>query len=220
MKKTYIYILFAMMAVLCAGLSSCSETNGDEDEFADWKTRNEQYFSSAYADAKSKSLEHGDQWKVIRNFSLNSEVATHDYDNIIVEVLKAGTGSGCPFYTDSVKVHYSGRLIPSKSYPQGKLFDQSWTGDYNLATMQPATFAVNRVVDGFATALQYMHIGDRWRVTIPYQLGYGSSTDPGAAYSTLIFDMTLVAYFRVEAPTQAPAKTGESKGVKGHWVYE
>ena len=209
-----------MMAVLSAGLSSCSETNGDDDEFADWKTRNEQYFSSVYADVKTKSLEHGDQWKVIRNYSLNSEVATHDYDNIAVEVLKAGTGSGCPFFTDSVKVHYSGRLMPSKSYQQGKLFDQSWTGDYNLSTMKPLTFAVNRVVDGFATALQNMHIGDRWRVTIPYQLGYGSASDPGEAYSTLVFDITLVGYFRVEAPAAAPAKGGKPNGVRGHWVYE
>ena len=37
-----------------------------------------------------------------------------------------------------------------------------------------------------------MHRGDYWRVTIPYQLGYGTS-DNGAipAYSTLIFDLWL-----------------------------
>jgi len=42
-----------------------------------------------------------------------------------------------------------------------------------------------------------MHIGDRWKVYMPYQLAYGesgSSSIPG--YSTLVFDMTLVAYYR------------------------
>jgi len=53
------------------------------------------------------------------------------------------------------------------------------------------------VVSGLATALQKMHIGDRWLVYIPYNLGYGES-DSGSvpAYPTLIFDVTLTAYYR------------------------
>lgn len=221
MKKTYFYMLFAMMTVVLASLSSCSETNNDDNEFADWKNRNEQYFSKAYTEALEHSSSGNSEWKVIRSTTLNEEVATHDYDHIIVKVLTAGTGSGCPMYTDSVKVHYSGRLIPSSSYSTGYVFDQSWTGDYNLQTMSPRTFAVSGVVKGFATALQNMHIGDRWEVTMPYQLGYDSSDTPGAAYSTLIFDVTLVGYFRVAAPSAAPAKDG--KGVvhtTGQWIYE
>jgi FKBP-type peptidyl-prolyl cis-trans isomerase FklB len=54
---------------------------------------------------------------------------------------------------------------------------------------------VDAVLEGFATALQHMHRGDHWRVTIPYQLGYGTSdynSIPG--YSTLIFDIRLVDF--------------------------
>ena len=57
-------------------------------------------------------------------------------------------------------------------------------------------FAVGSVVDGFSTALQHMRKGDKWRVYIPYELGYGTSdasTIPG--YSTLIFDITMVDFW-------------------------
>ena len=212
-----------MTVLLAGGLSSCSETKDDDNEFANWKERNEQYFSKAYTSAKQLSDNGDAKWKVLRSLTLNEDVATHDYDHVVVEVLNEGNGSGCPIYSDSVKVHYSGRLIPSANYPEGKVFDQSWTGDYNLATMVPATFNLNTLVRGFSTAVQSMHIGDRWRVTIPHQLGYGSGTNVGQAYSTLIFDITLVAYYHGVEPSAAPAKGGiknTTTNAGGHWVYE
>jgi FKBP-type peptidyl-prolyl cis-trans isomerase FklB len=62
--------------------------------------------------------------------------------------------------------------------------------------MSAVILRTNYVVDGFSTALQNMHIGDRWLVYIPYTLGYGT-TDSGTipAYSTLVFDITLLAYY-------------------------
>ena len=54
---------------------------------------------------------------------------------------------------------------------------------------------VNGVLEGFATALQHMHRGDHWRVTIPHQLGYGASGTTGIpGYSTLIFEIRLVDF--------------------------
>ena len=77
------------------------------------------------------------------------------------------------------------------------MFDSSYQGDYDVTTARPVTFCVGALVDGFATALQHMHIGDQWRVYIPYQLGYGSSEKTGIpAFSTLVFDIALVNYFK------------------------
>jgi len=39
----------------------------------------------------------------------------------------------------------------------------------------PAELTVSEMVDGFATALQNMHPGDRWEIWIPQQMGYGSA---------------------------------------------
>ena len=196
MKKFNIFALSALVAVLIAGLASCSETSDEVEEYADWQNVNATYFDKTYAEAKQKANAGDASCKVLRAYNIDEKVATHSYDHIVVNVLKVGNGSGCPIYTDSVKVHYSGRLLPSASYPNGKVFDQSWTGDFDEATAKPSTFAVGgNIVNGFSTVLQYMHIGDKWRVYIPYQLGYNDKASGSVpAYSTLIFDMELVHY--------------------------
>ena len=211
--KIPLIILYLLALLAPVGLlSSCSESDNEEEEFPNWKKTNEQYFNNLYAMAKS-SADMGDKsWKVIRQWSLEESTAKDPYDYIVVNVLENGTGSGCPLYTDSVKVHYEGRLLPSTSYPDGYVFDKSFTGEFNPATALPAKFAVSGMIDGFTTALQYMHIGDRWKVYIPYQLGYGSSASGSIpAYSTLVFDVTLVSYYRagVEVPdSKARPATG------------
>ena len=43
-------------------------------------------------------------------------------------------------------------------------------------------------------AMQQMHIGDRWEIYIPAEMGYGKFTQPGIpGGSTLIFDIELLA---------------------------
>ncbi len=213
--KIHLIILYLLALLAPVGLlSSCSESDNEEEEFPNWKKTNEQYFNNLYAMAKS-SADMGDKsWKVIRKWSLEESTAKDPYDYIVVNVLENGTGSGCPLYTDSVKVHYEGRLLPSTSYPDGYVFDKSFTGEFNPATALPAKFAVSGMIDGFTTALQYMHIGDRWKVYIPYQLGYGktaSGSIPAYSTSTLVFDVTLVSYYRagVEVPdSKARPATG------------
>lgn len=221
MKKFRLYILFAFMAALTSGLASCSETNDEVEEFPNWQATNEQYFDKKYSEVKQLVDGGNTEWKIIRAWTLEENVATHSYDHILANVLTEGKGSGCPLYTDSVKVHYSGRLLPSTSYPDGYEFDKSWTGDFYESTAVPRTFAVNAVVTGFSTALQHMHIGDKWRIYIPQQLGYGELTNPGAAYSTLIFDVELVAYYRANysSTAKAPAKDADAQG-RGEWIYQ
>ncbi len=211
--KKYGIMFFIVSLLLPLGLASCSESDDTFDEFADWQERNEAYFSGVYEQARNNA---DGTWKVIRNYSLEDTIPADYYDYIVVEVLKRGEGSGCPMYSDSVMVNYRGRLIPSASYADGYVFDESYQGEYNPETAMPSTFYVGEMVDGFATALQHMHIGDRWRVYIPYQLGYGTtgngSSIPG--YSTLIFDMELMAYFRA-GTTPVPWGVAERR-----WTFE
>ncbi len=221
MKKFSLYILFTFIAVLTAGLSSCSETSNEPEEYPDWRKTNDTYFENKYAEVKQYVSSGSTEWKIIRSWSLEENAATQSYDNILVNVLKTGTGSGCPIFTDSVKVHYTGRLIPSRSYPEGYQFDKSWTGDFVEGVSHPAKFYVGGLVDGFSTALQYMHIGDKWRVYVPYQLGYDSGTNVGPAYSTLIFDVELVAYYHANSTSKnAPALNGSREAPRGQWIYE
>jgi FKBP-type peptidyl-prolyl cis-trans isomerase FklB len=198
--------LCLLMAV--ALFVSCGENDDKEEEFPHWQKTNTAYFNNLFATTKS-AIESGDtSWKLIKSWSIpedNENFTSAPEDYIVVKVLETGTGSGCPLYTDNAWVHYQGRLLPSTSYANGYVFDQSFYGTFNENTAVPAKLTVSGTVAGFATALQKMHIGDRWLVYIPYQLGYGEkiANDVIPAFSTLIFDIKLVAYARQGADDRA-----------------
>lgn len=190
----YGIIAFLAAVMLPAFMLSCSEDTEDENEFGNWRNRNEAYFKDIYLTAAGSS---DGSWKVIRNYTFNDSVNVEAEDHIVVKVLNEGTGSGSPIFTDSVTVDYRGQLMPTASYATGYVFDESYSGDYNPATAKPRKFVTGNTVDGFATALQHMHIGDRWLVYIPYKLGYGAVNNSGIpAYSTLVFDLSLKGYYR------------------------
>ncbi len=97
------------------------------------------------------------------------------------EVLE-GTIGQKPSATDRVRVHYEGTLI------DGTVFDSSYKRG------EPITFALNQVIAGWTEGLQLMSIGSKYKLFIPYQLGYG---EHGAGsqippYSTLIFTVELL----------------------------
>ena len=201
MKNIKLLYLFVMLLSVM-GLASCSENDDTEEEYPNWQVTNTKYFSNL-KDSVSKLVAAGDtaELNIYKIWSQTDYKAGDKSDSvIIVHKLKNGTGSGCPIYTDSVRVHYGGKLLPSTSYPSGYKFAQSYStslSDYDVTTCIPAKLAVSGVIDGFSTALQRMHIGDRWIVYMPYQLGYGTSGStsiPG--YSVLIYDMQLAAYYR------------------------
>ncbi|MCC8147210.1 MAG: FKBP-type peptidyl-prolyl cis-trans isomerase [Bacteroidales bacterium] len=61
--------------------------------------------------------------------------------------------------------------------------------NFNLGS----TFVVNSTVRGFNIALQNMVVGDKWRLCIPYYMGYGSVLYQGIkGYSTLFFEVELL----------------------------
>ena len=191
--KKYIIYLFAMMMGL-SGLSSCSEETVEDNEFENWPARNEAFLTAVVNDSLKKS-----DWMRFQKYSLGDSIKSDNpRDYVYVKIVEKGDGEGCPAYTDSVRVAYQGRLIPSVSYPQGMFFDKgtSTGGVFSLTTASTTRMKVSGLVDGFATALQQMHIGDYWRVYIPSDLGYGTSGSGSAVpgSSILIFDIILVDY--------------------------
>jgi peptidylprolyl isomerase len=104
--------------------------------------------------------------------------------------MKVGTGALAEprkFYT----VDYTGYL------PDGTVFDSS-------AGKRPITFpqGAGRVIPGFDTAFEGMHIGGKRRVFIPYEIAYGpigvpkNPARPGNGIppkSMLIFDLELLS---------------------------
>lgn len=183
---------FLMLLLFVGAAASCSESDDEgTEEFGNWQVRNEAYFATL----EDSLTRGGSAWKKIKTFTKDEKTLTANTDYIYIKVLAQGSGTTSPLYTDSVRVSYRGRLIPSASYPQGFVFDETYEGNFSLKTTGVVDNQLSNFCDGFATALQHMHIGDRWCVYIPYQLGYGTSDYALVpAYSVMIFDVVLLDY--------------------------
>lgn len=177
--------LYLLAIPLCLGLlfSGCKD---DKDEIyivdEQWQADNEKVFAEIaknpeYTEIKSMSNAGSIYYKELEP---KSPVTPTD-ENI--------------YYTSRVKVYYFGISMDETSRKMEYQFN---TADYPLA--EPVLFNVSGVVDGFATALQYMKPGDRWEVWIPWKLGYGETgnrLDTGQSispwsYSTLKYEMEVV----------------------------
>lgn len=185
------YILPVLMLFMMGGaVTSCSEDSAEEDEYANWQQRNDEALAKW---AASSAL------RKIKTYSKDAGKAGTSADYIYIEVLETGSGTESPLYTDTVRVAYRGRFIPTASQPDGYVFDQSYIGDFSWKTASTVD-GVNWV-DGFATALMNMHVGDHWRVYMPYALCYGvndytppsGKTIPG--YSCLVFEIAMYDFW-------------------------
>ena len=100
---------------------------------------------------------------------------------IYYKVLTEGDKSGnTPNVRSIVIVHNTGRTI------DGKEFDSTRDG-------VPMACRLSDLIDGWIIALQQMHIGDKWEIYIPAEMGYGKFSQPDIpGGSTLIFGIELI----------------------------
>jgi FKBP-type peptidyl-prolyl cis-trans isomerase FklB len=97
------------------------------------------------------------------------------------EIISQGTGP-IPTRNDSVTCNYKGY------YTDGTEFDNSYR------TGKPVKFSITGVITGWTEALLLMPVGSKWKLYIPYQLGYGPGDYQGIpGGSALLFDIELVS---------------------------
>lgn len=136
-------------------------------------------FMQRMAEAKTqKMMEEG---KKFLDENSKKEGITTLPSGLQYEVISSGDGP-IPTASDQVTTHYTGYLV------DGTVFDSS------VKRGQPATFPVGGVIQGWQEALQLMHVGDKWKLYIPYNLAYGAQGHPPTIppYATLIFDIELL----------------------------
>jgi len=106
-------------------------------------------------------------------------------------------------------VHYTGWLAKD-----GTKFDSS------VDRGSPITFpyGVSKVIPGWDTGFEGMHIGGKRRIFVPYQLAYGAGGRPPVipAKADLIFDVELVGVSdKPPAPPTPPAAPASTKPGEG-----
>ncbi|MDO5522605.1 MAG: FKBP-type peptidyl-prolyl cis-trans isomerase [Bacteroidia bacterium] len=179
--KTKLYFLAAICALFI--FSSCEKT----ETFDDTRQKdNEAQFARISADPAYTKLE-----------------SQSGNGHIMYKVITEGNSGATPYFTDKVRVLYTGW------YKEFWTRDDTFTGDdgnifrnkvifFDSAenrNNRPSEFAVNGVVDGFATALQHMEVGDKWEIWIPWNLGYGAIENRNSGikgHTTLVFEVELV----------------------------
>ncbi|SPX81625.1 FKBP-type peptidyl-prolyl cis-trans isomerase [Moraxella ovis] len=110
------------------------------------------------------------------------------------KVITEGTGKS-PKATDTVIVHYEGKLI------SGKVFDSSYERG------MPAQFAVNEVIKGWTEGLQLMKEGGKYEFYIPSELAYGEAGNP-------MIEPNSVLTFTVELLSEEQAKAALEQAQK------
>jgi FKBP-type peptidyl-prolyl cis-trans isomerase FkpA/FKBP-type peptidyl-prolyl cis-trans isomerase FklB len=107
--------------------------------------------------------------------------ATKTASGLVYKEVKAGAGDA-PKATDTVKVHYTGKLT------DGTVFDSS------VQRGEPATFPLNGVIKCWTEGVQMMKVGGKATLVCPSDIAYGDQgrppqIKPGA---TLVFDVELL----------------------------
>ena len=97
------------------------------------------------------------------------------------EVITMGTGAK-PVDSSVVKVHYEGFLT------NGTKFESSRDRG------EPLVYPLYKLIPGWVEGITMMPVGSRFKLYIPYQLGYGERCSPPAipGGSALIFDVELL----------------------------
>lgn len=96
------------------------------------------------------------------------------------QVIAKGEGDK-PAATDTVKVHYTGKLL------DGTVFDSS------VERGEPVEFPLNRVIPGWTEGLQLMSPGAKYRFWIPSALAYGTQAPPNIGPNQVLdFEVELI----------------------------
>ena len=147
----------------------------------------EQLVSAAKAKVEQQAKaakEEGDKYRA--EFAKKDGVKSTK-DGLLYKITEAGKGDAIKA-TDTVKVHYTGKL------PDGKVFDSS------VERGQPVEFKLNQVIKGWTEGLQLVKKGGKIELVIPPELAYGKQ----GAGDSIPPDATL--YFEVEVLDVNPKK--------------
>lgn len=194
---------------------SCEEVE-EAGKYDNWRERGEAFSDSIKAltgENYVASPEQADAMELGKLYAIQTTASTTEGSQYVYckKLVKNETGER-PLYTgyhSKVNAYYRG------TYANGEEFDGNFDGYGALDREIPippvkeptvfdsfARFDVSNGISGWVTALQFMRMGERWMLYIPWQSGYGSTdkvdqltgTVTVPAYSALTFDVILDSF--------------------------
>lgn len=138
--------------------------------------------ANAEANAKVEGAKNETDGKAYRDENAKKPGVKVTASGLQYQSVSEGTGAA-PKLSDTVKVHYTGKLI------DGTTFDSS------VDRGQPVSFPLGDVIKGWGEGLQLMKVGGKAILVIPPDLAYGADgagpkVPPNA---TLVFTVELLA---------------------------
>lgn len=113
---------------------------------------------------------------------------SNEEQELQIEILKQGTGQEVKS-GDNIAVHYTGTL------EDGTKFDSSLDRGKPFAF----TLGIGQVIKGWDMGVLGMKVGEKRKLVIPSELGYGETGTPGGPIppnATLIFEVELLSINR------------------------
>ena len=174
MKKFLYTVIMAILAI--TSLNSCLG-NSIEDEYKDWREKNEAWFQQQASSGQYTMLTA--PWDP----SAKTLIRWHN-DTMQTK------GNLKPLITSTIDVKYHLSLYDGSPVDSSYLMTSPADSVYRTV--------LNQTVEGWMIALTRMHVGDSCTVIVPYPQGYGSTkmSDLLVPYSTLVFDVKLVDIYK------------------------
>jgi FKBP-type peptidyl-prolyl cis-trans isomerase len=165
-------ILPLSLLVALVTFTSCNET-ASNDVKTPYRVENEKYIEDLANNPEYQELSFA-----------------HSPFSVYYQVIKGPEGDEedlqRPLQNSQVQISYSLSLISGEKVEDDQ--EHTFWIYHQEPNKQPET-----LVRGMQLALQYMSIGEEWKVVIPWQLGYGGySRNQIPAFSTLIFEVKLI----------------------------
>ncbi|MEM9140831.1 MAG: FKBP-type peptidyl-prolyl cis-trans isomerase [Pseudomonadota bacterium] len=146
-----------------------------EDQIAAAMTELQNAMQASAVAAANKALADG---QAFLEENKGKDGITTTESGLQYRVENAGDGDS-PKATDTVSVHYEGRLL------DGSVFDSSYERG------APATFGVTQVIPGWTEALQLMKPGAKWEVWLPSDIAYGERGAGGDIGPNEVLNFTI-----------------------------
>lgn len=189
MEKNILLIIIAIIAIVgFYFLFQSSQNNENENQEINSSENSEQQKANSEAeneesaDASAEAIADKEKKEDKEDIKEELKVFEEKNQELEIEVLKEGTGEEAK-NNDKVTVHYTGTL------ENGTKFDSS------LDRGKPFVFTLGAgdVIKGWDQGVLGMKVGEKRKLTIPSELGYGSrNAGLIPPNSTLIFEVELL----------------------------